>query len=803
MKNQILLKINLIFLLTNLLATNTTAAAPDVITSTKSTLNFSGEVGSVSDGQTFILTFPGGDGQILIDAPAGYEIKGNVGIGQDFGNHVEVPGTFSLAFLEVTVRMRADFLPHLPGNHTSLLTCNFNPSGSGGNSKVDITLSSTIAPRSVPGRISVGDPIVLNSFREGEGPSVQSYNLDIIFLLNQEPRILDIISPNDFEISLLEAGPFSSSLSFSIGGGLQSQIFASKKIFVRLKGNLPPGTYTTDILHTPPQAGAVVKTVTCTITPSIATAGVSPASLTGFKASSDAPSVEQNYLLSATDLPAQSASQFTILAPVGFQVSSEKDGPYQDFIIVDRGADDQDNTTDFSNLQKAIFVRLKAGLTPGLYSGDVVNVNALTGNHKVAVSGEAFDKFPQTITSDPTSITALNTIQGTASGTNNFLLRAKGFISLPNGASMHVRAPANFEISQSANGPFSQDLDFTDFDSKGDLTKNVLIRIKSNALAGTLTGNIEVNIGILFSLVIPVAAQVAPPPATALNPDTLTLSTPPGTPSPVQNFTISGTGLPIASPAIIGVSATAPDGYELALAATGPFSDAISTLASVANDHTASRTLFIRLKGTGAGVVDGKMNVQMGNVQASILTLKGLVSLILPVTLSRFSAKPTDASRTLIEWETTDEVQNEGFEIQKSTDALTFHKIGWMDGQGTSKQTKRYSFTDENANTTSYYRLKQIDFDGKFTMSRIVVVVPENESITHLNAFPNPSVDGLFNVQMPELVTESALFDIAGKKLEIPVANGKLDLRRFPSGLYMLKIQTKEEQRTIRLMKSN
>jgi hypothetical protein len=530
---------------------------------------------------------------------------------------------------------------------------------------------------------------------------------------------------------------------------------------------------------------------------------------------------------------------------------------------------------------------------------------------------------------------------------------------------------------------------------------------------------------------IPTTGQVAPPPATSLSPGSLTFSTAAATPSPAQSFIISGTGLTISTPPIIGVTATAPADYELALSAAGPFSDNISTLAGVAADHTSSRELFIRLKGTGAGAVNRTMQVQMGSVTPSTLTLNGnvitgppvlsvdpsnlsfasdgiapsdsklykvtgqnfptgnlspttavniavtgpfeihfaspdftdgigllangehqlevrmkaglapgtytgnishsnpavatvniplsgivtpgpeltsnplvlkdfaaelgkasfaksyiakaanfpttlaeetlnldapinfeistdekgpytdklqlplsngaltktifvrlkttaplglitgnlvqkvgalaesIVTLegnvvqIFPVKLVSFTGKPVSEGKTLLEWQTSEETENAGFEIQKSTDAKSFNNIGWIDGQGNANQLKTYTFLDEEASTTAYYRLKQIDFDGTFTLSRIVVVVPENESVARLKAWPNPSTDGVFNVELPAAVNGTFLYDLKGKLLHAPVKTGKLDLTRYPSGLYMLKIKTKEEVRTIRLMKSN
>ncbi|MEO6287477.1 MAG: T9SS type A sorting domain-containing protein [Dyadobacter sp.] len=858
---------------------------------------------------------------IGFQAPTGYQITAVFGATDepgdspffgDFDSDILIPG--GLASLNTGIFIFVRLSPAvLPGNYNANIT-----GGTQTLTAAPVAVNGVVTPLADPGVLRVlSGAISAPSTEFGETSLPNFYLLKIDRLLRQDPKFVQITAPEFFEISFEEIGPFSTVLTLPFSGN-KILVTQETAIFFRLKAGLPIGKYQSVVQHFNPQTSQVEQVVKGEVVPSNATAGVSPSSLTNFKASKTLPSPDQNYVLSATDLPALIASQFTILAPNGFQVSVNKSGPYEDFITIDSGVDDQDNTTDFSNLQKNIFVRLKSGLTPGIYSGDIVNVNSLTGNHKVSVSGEAFEEFPQTLTSSPGSIIALNTIQGTASGTNNFLVRAKGFTDLQNGESLHIKAPSSFEISLSSNGPFSEELDFTDFDNKGDLTKNVLIRIKSTALAGTLTGEIDVNVGPLASLTIPVTGQVAPPPATSLSPGTLTFSTAATTPSPAQAFTISGTGLPISTPPIIGVTATAPADYELALSAAGPFSDNISTLAGVAADHTASRQLFIRLKGTGSGTVNRTMPVQMGSVPPStlilngtigsapeltsnplslkdfaaelgkasfaksyvtkaanfpttlveetltldapvhfeigtdekgpytdrllltlsngaltrtifvrlkttaplglitgnlvqrvgtlaesIVTLEGNVVQVFPVTLVSFTGKAAGEGKTLLEWQTSEERENAGFEIQKSTDAKFFSNIGWIDGLGNANHLKTYTFLDEEATTTAYYRLKQIDFNGTFTLSRIVVVVPENESVVRLKAWPNPSTNGIFNVELPTAVNGTFLYDLTGKLLPAPIKTGKLDLTPYPSGLYMLKIKTKEEVRTIRLMKSN
>ena len=112
---------------------------------------------------------------------------------------------------------------------------------------------------------------------------------------------------------------------------------------------------------------------------------------------------------------------------------------------------------------------------------------------------------------------------------------------------------------------------------------------------------------------------------------------------------------------------------------------------------------------------------------------------ILPVTLLSFEGK-SENNQTKLTWKTTSETNNKGFEIERSADAKNFQTIGFVDGNGDTKEMKVYHFTDPAPFSNTYYRLKQIDFDGQFEYSK-VVAVGKDDAIA--NVFPNPAQDYL------------------------------------------------------------
>jgi hypothetical protein len=76
-----------------------------------------------------------------------------------------------------------------------------------------------------------------------------------------------------------------------------------------------------------------------------------------------------------------------------------------------------------------------------------------------------------------------------------------------------------------------------------------------------------------------------------------------------------------------------------------------------------------------------------------------------------------------LEWETSSEINNDYFEIQRSANGIDFNAIGEVDGSGTTHEHHDYSFLDTKPyRGINYYRLKQVDYDGQFSYSDIVFV---------------------------------------------------------------------------------
>ena len=112
----------------------------------------------------------------------------------------------------------------------------------------------------------------------------------------------------------------------------------------------------------------------------------------------------------------------------------------------------------------------------------------------------------------------------------------------------------------------------------------------------------------------------------------------------------------------------------------------------------------------------------------------------LPVTLLNFEVD-CENGFTVLNWSTASEINNDYFVIEKSTDAINFFPIATVQGNGNSNTVLSYTYTDETPNyATTYYRLKQVDFDGKFEYFNVVVstcTTDENFNVNQLQLNDN------------------------------------------------------------------
>jgi hypothetical protein len=172
----------------------------------------------------------------------------------------------------------------------------------------------------------------------------------------------------------------------------------------------------------------------------------------------------------------------------------------------------------------------------------------------------------------------------------------------------------------------------------------------------------------------------------------------------------------------------------------------------------------------------------------------GCSAFVLPVELSAFSAQ-LSGDAVFLNWVTASESNNEGFFIERSFDVTNWESSGFVPGHGNSLETREYAFTDDAAFLgTAYYRLKQVDFDGRFNYSK-VVSVHKNLKAGSLSIFPNPTANYL---HFAENVTgEIKVYNLIGQfllrqNLADPV--GGVDVSTLKNGQYILVASSSDGQ---------
>lgn len=142
----------------------------------------------------------------------------------------------------------------------------------------------------------------------------------------------------------------------------------------------------------------------------------------------------------------------------------------------------------------------------------------------------------------------------------------------------------------------------------------------------------------------------------------------------------------------------------------------------------------------------------------------------LPVSWINFEAKLMDKN-VLLNWSTASEINNKGFELQRSVDGIVFENIGFIKGSGNINQISNYNFVDQNpfniqSNPTGilFYKIKQTDFDGNVSFSN-AIKISLDENIGNVITQPNPFANEIqikFNSLAEENITIE-MIDINGK----------------------------------------
>lgn len=171
-----------------------------------------------------------------------------------------------------------------------------------------------------------------------------------------------------------------------------------------------------------------------------------------------------------------------------------------------------------------------------------------------------------------------------------------------------------------------------------------------------------------------------------------------------------------------------------------------------------------------------------------------------PVELVFFRGK-LENEAVVLTWQTATEKDNDYFLVEHSTNGSQFKTLERLTGKGASSATHNYLFQHWHPSSgANYYRLKQVDFDGKSEYSNIVSIVVGQEEETDI--YPNPTAGSVFiKGNAPERVV--TVTDLTGRVILEKNLSGSnlIDLDGQPKGIYFLEIQTENQKIVKRVLK--
>jgi hypothetical protein len=263
-------------------------------------------------------------------------------------------------------------------------------------------------------------------------------------------------------------------------------------------------------------------------------------------------------------------------------------------------------------------------------------------------------------------------------------------------------------------------------------------------------------------------------------------------------------------------------GYVVVRYSTNPNADndpnqnGIYAVDNTTTNGTGTLTGTIRYIGTGTSFTDNSglssgttyyykvYTVDKAFNYSSESSGSGTTAGTLPVSLLSFSGYK-DGIRNQLRWVTSSEINNRGFQVERSSDGQSYQSIGFVNSLaigGNSQTPLKYSFSDaQPAGVKQYYRLKQTDIDGRNTLSNILLIQGEKPTAFEIaSVFPNPTrgqITMLLSAPTNETVNIRVM-DLAGRILEtrqVNVLTGNnsipFDLSKQAKGQYLIQVGEK------------
>lgn len=210
--------------------------------------------------------------------------------------------------------------------------------------------------------------------------------------------------------------------------------------------------------------------------------------------------------------------------------------------------------------------------------------------------------------------------------------------------------------------------------------------------------------------------------------------------------------------------------------------------------------------GTGAKLTGRLLSIAgAASVSDVLITIPDCVAL--PIELLSFTGY-CDKRNVVLQWSTASESNNSFFTVEQSSDGTNWQIAGKVTGAGNSSSILNYTLTDIALNEeTTYYRLKQTDFNGKYKYSAIIYIHKCGDNGANLfSIYPNPS-EGKFELHFngnPSEISSIHIFNSQSQKVYSSIGfQSSFDLSNTVSGIYFMHIQQNSEIKVLKFVAFN
>ncbi|WP_165370595.1 T9SS type A sorting domain-containing protein [Hymenobacter persicinus] len=778
-------------------------------------------VGSATPSQSFTVSGSNLQNNVTITAPTGYQIRtgGNI---FSTAPIVLTPTGGNLANTTIDVR----FVPGQTGTFNGNVVVSTPNSG-----QPDVTQNVAVTGTATA---SSGSPVVtvnpdnLNFGTITSSGSANSQTFEVSGTDLTAPIVLTPSSPNVQIRNASAGGSFSSSpLQINPSSGT----VAPQTIEVRLVALVGQGNFNERIDVTSGSATPKVVTITATNT-SGATSDISVSNPDGnkytFVTRPNTQSASQRFLVAGTNLV-----QPLVVQPIGpnanfFEVSSDNVNFFRSLSFTPNSSG---NVT-----QRPVYVRFVPGVNAVTVTSTIRNSSAPAPDFDVSVTGiseptirldRAIGSFPDNVVKNTQTAPVSVVLEG-------FLLSGNVDVMFPNDATDPVRNPQQiplFEFSLDNGATYVKSATITP-DAEGNFSRNVLVRYApvrvGNAAQELLFRNASFNNGNYFPLtsgfgrttgfsiaVEPTAQSTATVVRSADRTSatiTFDLTNAPAGTNYGQNRLVIGSStyattlptnlFPADKQNFNPGTTTAAGAYNYGTGTAIEASTNTYVVFSGANNAFTVTNLDPSLNYNFYGFEfnnDGVLNAE------NYLVPNNQPQNPLPVELVSFTAKLRN-NTVVLNWATASEKNNRGFEVERSATGndADFKTIITKDGKGSSTTLTKYEAIDAQPLAgVSYYRLKQVDFDGKVTKTKAIAI---RATLGDVSLFPNPT-QGDVTIQLPQGTTENLpvrITDLSGREVKAGRldAAGKLNTDNLKSGTYIVIIGEGAQAVTRKLVKN-